>query len=160
MVVILMGVTGSGKTTIGSLLAEQLKWRFDDADGFHSPANVEKMRQGIPLTDADRVPWLEALREHISGCITTGENAVLACSALKETYRDYLVIDEAVKLVHLKGNFKLIEQRLQNRRGHYMNPNLLQSQFETLEEPEEALTVDIARSPDQIVASIRSKLGV
>src|SRR5919206_643957 len=102
MVVVLMGVAGSGKTTIGRLLADDLGWKFYDADDFHPPANVEKMARGVPLEDADRLPWLEALRDLIRGCLERGEGAVLACSALKESYREYLLVDERVKLVYLK----------------------------------------------------------
>ena len=160
MIIVLMGVTGSGKTTVGEVLAAQLGWRFCDADDLHPSQNVEKMRRGIPLTDADRVPWLEALREFVRGCLTHGESAVLACSALKDRYREYLLIDEAVKLVYLRGEFHLIEERLSKRRGHYMNPKLLQSQFDTLEEPKDGITVDVAPSPETVVRTIRNELGL
>src|SRR5213593_4126543 len=135
MVVVLMGVTGSGKTTVGKLLSRELDWKYYDADDFHPSANVEKMRSGIPLEDADRKPWLETLRDLIRDCLDRGENAVLACSALKEDYRRLLLIDERVKLIYLKGNFELIQERLSQRRGHYMEPGLLKSQFASLEEP-------------------------
>ena len=160
MIIVLMGVTGSGKTTVGEVLAAQLGWQFCDADDLHPSQNVEKMRRGIPLTDADRIPWLEALSDFVRECLNREESAVIACSALKADYRKYLLIDEAVELVHLKGDFRLIEERLGNRRGHYMNPKLLQSQFETLEEPQEGITVDITPSPETIAQTIKIKLGL
>ena len=158
-VVVLMGVTGSGKTTIGRLLSKELGWKYYDADDFHPPANVEKMRSGIPLNDDDRKPWLETLRDLISQCLERGENAVLACSALKESYREFLVLNERVRLIYLKGNRALIKERLDARRGHYMNPALLDSQFETLEEPKLGYILDISLSPDEIVKNIRSYLN-
>lgn len=160
MVVVLMGVAGSGKTTIGRLLAEQLHWKFYDADDFHPPANVEKMSHNIPLNDEDRLPWLEKLRDLIAGCLARGENAALACSALKESYRDILLIDDRVKLFYLKGDYKLIEERLKHRAGHYMKPQMLESQFEDLEEPKCAVALDISAPPDEIVREIRSRLNV
>lgn len=160
MVIILMGVTGSGKTTVGLLLAQQLNWRYYDADDFHSRANVEKMRDGIPLSDQDRLPWLEALRELVTDCLERAENAVLGCSALKESYREYLLVDERVRLVYLKGDYETIQRRLSKRRGHYMSPALLESQFDTLEEPEGDLQVDIFLTPEQIVESIRGDLRI
>lgn len=160
MIIVLMGVTGSGKTTVGQELAAQLGWQFCDADHLHPSQNVEKMRQGIPLTDADRVPWLEALSDFVRESLGRNESAVIACSALKIRYRQYLLTDKAVKLVYLKGEFDLIEKRLGERRGHYMNPKLLQSQFDALEEPEDGVTIDIAPSPEEIVRTIRSELGL
>lgn len=160
MVIILMGVTGSGKTTIGRLLSQQLGWKYFDADDFHSAANVAKMRGGIPLNDEDRRPWLESLRELIGQHLEHGENIVLGCSALKENYRDHLVLNEQVRLVYLKGDYELIRQRLSKRHGHYMNPKLLDSQFETLEEPTNALCVDISSTPAEIVKMIRQGLSL
>jgi gluconokinase len=161
MIVILMGVSGSGKTTIAERLAQALGWPFYEGDQFHPPANIAKMQQGIPLTDEDRWPWLQALRTRIETCIQQGVSAVLACSALKQAYREYLVIDEAeVKLVYLKGDYDLIHKRLAQRRGHFMPPELLASQFATLEEPEQGVAVDIGHSPETIVALIRQQLGV
>jgi gluconokinase len=158
MVVILMGVTASGKTTVGRLLATASGYQFYDADDFHPRANVDKMRRGIPLDDADRRPWLEALRDLVRRCLAEGRNAVLACSALKEAYRRYFLIDPRVKLVYLKVDEGLIRQRLQRRRGHFMNPSLLESQFATLEEPENALWLDASRSPEEVVGTIRRRL--
>jgi len=160
MVIVLMGVAGSGKTTIGRGLADELGWKFYDGDDFHPRANVEKMARGVPLDDEDRAPWLESLRDLIRSCLVRGEGAVLACSALKRSYREYLLIDEAVKLVYLKGDYELIEERLEGRRGHYMKPKMLDSQFAALEEPERGLTVDISLPPEKIIETIRSRFGV
>ena len=155
-----MGPAGSGKTTIGELLAGQLGCQFSDGDNFHSPANVEKMSLGIPLTDADRLPWLDSIREAISQWLAQGQNVVLACSALKRTYRERLQISPDVKLVYLKGSYDLLRQRLHARKGHYAGEQILTSQFADLEEPTEALVVDVAPSPQHIVAEIRAKLGL
>jgi len=161
MIIILMGVSGSGKTTIGERLAQTLGWPFYDGDQFHPPANIAKMQQGMPLADADRWPWLQALRTHIETCICQGVSAVLACSALKQGYPEYLVIDETeVKLVYLKGDYDLIHERLAHRRGHFMPPELLASQFAALEEPEQGVVVDIVHPPETIVALIREQLRV
>src|SRR6266576_1122012 len=163
MVVIIFGVSGAGKTTIGQLLAQELGWRFYEADDFHSSANVEKMRRGVPLTDQDRWPWLESLRELIKRCVATGEDAVLACSALKEAYRRYLQVNTEVKLVFLRGEYALIAEQLRRRRGHFMNPELLQSQFADLEEPqpnEDVLTIDLGQSPQELVEEIKVKLNL
>jgi gluconokinase len=130
-----MGVTASGKSTVGKLLAQQLGWSFFEGDDFHSPENIGKLRCGEPLNDEDRKPWLEAIREVIRGAIARGENAVIACSALKASYRKMLQIDEQVSFVYLKASIALIQERLKNRVGHFMNPHLVQSQFDTLEEP-------------------------
>lgn len=160
MVVILSGVTGSGKTTIGRRLAHELGWAFYDADAFHSEASVEKMRRGIPLEDEDRLPWLDGLRALIQAAIARGENAVLACSALKAAYRRRLRVNDDVRLVHLDGDYALIAGRLARRGEHFMNPSLLQSQFDTLERPTpaEALIVDAGLPPDEIVPAIRRDL--
>ena len=155
-----MGVTGSGKTTVGRLLARKLGWKYFDADDFHPAGNLDKMRSGIALDDNDRQPWLEGLRDLIRDSLKSGENAVLACSALKEKYRRLLLIDERVKLVFLKGDFQLIQKRLRKRRGHYMNPALLESQFATLEEPNESIEIDISSDTAEIVRIIRRRLGV
>jgi gluconokinase len=160
MVVVLMGVSGSGKTTIGRELSATLGWKFYDGDDFHPRANVEKMSRGIPLDDDDRRSWLEALRELILSCLQREESAVLACSALKESYRDYLLVDQRVKLVYLKGDYALIRERIRQRPGHYMKPELLDSQFAALEEPEQAAHFDIASPPAVIVEAIRNRLGV
>lgn len=161
MIVVLMGVSGSGKTTIGKLLAEQLGWRFADADDYHPAANKAKMHAGIPLTDEDRRPWLDALVRLVDEAREHGDNLVLACSALKHAYQDYLRHDvDEVKYVWLKGSEDLIRKRLADRSGHFMNPALLHSQFQTLEPPEHAVEVDVAPSPEEIVREIRAKLGL
>ena len=161
MVVIIFGVSGAGKTTIGQLLAEEFGWRFYEADDFHSQANTNKMRQGVPLTDEDRWPWLESLRQLIKRCLAAGENAVLACSALKEAYRRRLRVNADVKLVFLRGDYELITNQLRQRRGHFMNPALLQSQFADLEEPlptEGAVVIELGQSPRGVVQEIKGKL--
>lgn len=163
MVIIIFGVSGAGKTTVGELLARELGWRFYEADDFHSPANIEKMRRGVPLTDEDRRPWLENLRELIKRCIAANENAVLACSALKRAYRKHLRVSAEVKLVFLCGDYELVAKQLRHRRGHFMNPGLLRSQFVDLEEPqteEGVLTIELGRTPHELVEEIKSKLHV
>jgi gluconokinase len=157
-----MGVTGSGKTTVGEVLAREVGWTFVDADDFHPAANVAKMHRGIPLNDDDRRPWLEAIRHRLEEAFHRGENVVLACSALKHAYQQYLQHEEPERIhyVYLSGSEELIRQRLAPRKGHFMDPNLLHSQFETLEPPEHAITVDIAPSPEVIAAEIRRKLGL
>lgn len=161
MIILLMGVAGSGKTTIGLQLATALGWDFRDADDFHPPLNVAKMAAGLPLDDRDRLPWLEAIRAHIDACLARGESAVVTCSALKESYRQLLIGNPAqVKLVHLSGDPDVIFARLRQRQGHFMKPAMLQSQLATLEPPADAFTVDIALSPAEIVARIRRALSV
>ncbi len=162
MIVILFGVAGSGKTTIGRQLARQLGWKFYDADQFHSLENREKMEHNIPLTDEDRYPWLEQIRALISACLEHAEPAVLACSALKSAYRRYLHLNNTIKFVYLKGDFPLIRERLEKREGHFAGPELLQSQMDTLEEPQkgEALVIEVSPGPGAIVQSIRRQLGI
>jgi gluconokinase len=160
MIILLMGVTASGKTTVGKQLALELGWRFLEGDDFHSPENIKKLRQGMPLNDEDRKPWLEVIRETIRATLARGENAVIACSALKETYRRMLRVSEHVIFVYLKATIPLIQERLRRRVGHFMNPNLIQSQFDTLEEPEDALQIDAGLTPAEIVRIIRNKLSV
>lgn len=160
MIILLMGVTASGKSTVGKRLALELGWRFLEGDDFHSPENIEKLRQGEPLNDEDRKPWLEAIRGAIRTAIERGENVVVACSALKEPYRRMLQVGEQVIFVYLKATIPLIQERLKRRVGHFMNPNLIQSQFDTLEEPEEALQIDAGLTPAEIVQVIRNRLSV
>jgi len=155
-----MGVTGSGKSTVGKLLAQQLGWKFFEGDDFHSPANIEKMRRGMPLNDDDRRHWLEAIRESIRKMVERSENAVIACSALKHSYRQMLRITGEVVFVYLKANIDIVRERLKNRTGHFMNPNLIQSQFDTLEESEQALRVDASLPPGEIVRRIRTQLRI
>ncbi len=155
MVIILFGVAGSGKTLIGRLLATKLGWAFYDADDFHLPAHIEQMRQGIPLTDRDRQPWLDRLSQLIQEHLHKNQSMVLACSGLKEVYRQQLKQSDAVKLVYLKGDPALIADRLQQRQGHFMNPALLQSQFDALEQPPpDTLIVDVSLPPEAIVQEI------
>jgi gluconokinase len=160
MVIVLMGVSGSGKTTIGKILADRLGWTFIEGDDYHPVANVAKMHAGIPLTDADRAPWLAALRDRMDAALAKGENVVLACSALKHAYQYYLAQHdpEHVKYVYLHASEELLRQRLASRTGHFMNPNLLQSQFETLEPPEHALQVEVSGTPEAIAEEICEKL--
>ena len=161
MVIVLMGVAGSGKTTVGRALAAQLGWPFRDADEFHPPANVDKMSHGVPLTDSDRRPWLAAIRAYIDATLARGDSAVVTCSALKERYRRIIVRDPAqVKLVHLAGDVAIIAERLQARKGHFMKSEMLSSQFADLEPPRDALTVDIAQPPEVMVAQIRKALAL
>lgn len=160
MIVIVMGVAGVGKTTVGTLLAKQLGWKFADADAYHSPGNVKKMASGIPLTDADRQPWLGLLREAIQSWITNRQDVVLACSALKESYREYLSVDPAVRFVFLNGPRPLIEERIRQRTGHYMHRELLESQFETLEQPAGIPKIDVSAAPPEIVREIRRALSI
>jgi gluconokinase len=160
MIVIVMGVVGSGKTTIGTLLAAELGWQFADADDFHPPSNVERIRHGIPLSDADRQPWLERLRREITHWIGADGNTVLACSALKHAYRQELAVGPQVRFVYLKGSAGLIADRLRMRHGHFADEKILASQFGDLEEPVEAVAVEISGTPGQIVAEIRQRLGL
>ena len=161
MVIVLMGVSGSGKTTVGQLLARALGGEFAEGDAFHPPANVEKMRRGIPLDDPDRRPWLETLARAIADWLAAGRTVVLACSALKRSYREILRGGRReVHFVYLKGDADLIRARLAGRRGHYMPASLLDSQLAALEEPKSALTIGIEGRPEEIVAQILSALEV
>jgi gluconokinase len=157
-----MGVSGSGKTTIGQMLAARLGWRFYDADDFHPPANIEKMRQDIPLTEQDRVPWLAALHSLIDTLVLHNESGVVACSALTRFDRQHILRGERdVHIVYLHGSYELIQQRLEARHGHFFKPTLLASQFQTLEEPSgDVLRVDVDQTPDAIVEEIISGLSL
>jgi len=162
VIVVLMGVSGSGKSTVGKLLARDLGWTFVEADDFHPAANIEKMRQGIPLNDEDRRPWLDRIRQRLVEAGQRGEKVVLACSALKHAYQDYLAhyAPEVIRFVYLAGSEELIRQRLAQRTGHFMNAALLHSQFETLEPPDDAVRVEITAPPAAIAAAVRGKLGL
>jgi gluconokinase len=160
MVIVVMGVSGSGKSTVGAQLALQLGWGFADADDYHAAASVEKMRNGVPLADADRAPWLKALRSLILGWIEAGKSVVLACSALKQTYRDQLRGREDVRFVYLKVRRDVLSQRLLERHDHYMKESMLDSQLKALEEPIDAIVVDANGTPENIVRSIRANLNV
>ncbi|BAI74688.1 gluconokinase (plasmid) [Azospirillum sp. B510] len=162
MIVVVMGVAGCGKTTVGQMLAARLGCGFSDADSFHPPANVEKMRAGIALGDDDRWPWLAALRRAMDGWLAEGASHVVACSALRQVYREILSPagepKGTVVFVHLTGSPELIGRRLRARQGHYMNPALLESQFATLEAPEDAIVADVGRSPAEIVEDVLHRL--
>lgn len=156
-----MGVSGVGKTTVGQRLARELGWRFMDADDLHPLENVDKMRAGIPLEDEDRRPWLLAIRARLLHLQAEGTDAVLACSALKQAYRDVLLDGTGdVRVVDLEAPPETIRQRLQQREGHFMHPALLDSQLRTREPPDTGVVVDASRSPAEIVASIRAALDV
>jgi gluconokinase len=161
-IVVVMGVSGSGKTTIAEGLAAAEGWSVLEGDAFHPPANVAKMKAGIPLTDDDRWPWLHAIAAAIDADRARGENAVVACSALRRAYRDVLIGDRRdVRLVYLAGSQALIEQRMRARTGHFMPASLLDSQFRTLEEPgadENPITVSIDGAPDDVVRTIVERL--
>ena len=153
--VIVMGVSGCGKSSVGESLARLLGWDFFDADDFHSPANVAKMAKGTPLDDSDRTPWLASLHELISSSLKADSPGVLACSALKERYRQQLMNgNDGVQVVYLRGTYDLIWSRIEKRKDHYMKPHMLQSQFEALEEPTYAFVVDISESVDEIVDGV------
>lgn len=158
--VIIMGVSGSGKTTVGQALAERLSCPFYDADDFHPPENVAKMARGLPLTDADRDPWLARLTVLVQNHVARGEGLALACSALKQSYRQRLQVSPLVRFVFLQGDFDLIWERMRNRDDHYMKPDMLRSQFEALEppSPDEAIIVSIDQDVDKIVEMIARNL--
>ena len=158
MTVLLMGVSGSGKSTVGPALAAELNWPFLDADILHPQANVTKMASGIPLTDADRWPWFDRIVAEMRRYAAAGKNVVIACSALKQAYRDRLAGGGSVRVVYLKGDAETIAPRLAGRRGHFMPPSLLASQFATLEEPDNAIVVDITQPVAAQVAAIRRAL--
>ena len=160
MIVIVMGVVGAGKTTVGKLLASELGWQFADADDFHPTSNVEKISHGIALTDEDREPWLDRLRSAILKWISDGQSTVLACSALKRSYRARLQAAPGVRFVFLKGSAALIAQRLRERHGHFAGEAILASQLADLQQPEDAVTVDISGAPQQIVDQIRKALSL
>ncbi len=161
MVVIIWGVAGVGKTTIGELLAQELGWKFYDADDFHPQVNIDKMERGEPLTDEDRQPWLQSLRKAITRSLAANKSAVLACSALKQKYRELLRVNADVKFVFLHGSRTRIADQLKQRRGHFIDPALLDSQFADLEEPapsENVLTVELRDNPDELVEKIKTSL--
>jgi carbohydrate kinase (thermoresistant glucokinase family) len=162
--IIVMGVSGVGKTTIAKRLAKDLGWTFRDGDAFHPQANIDKMSRGEPLTDDDRGPWLEAIADWLGDCRKKGVNAIVTCSALKRRYRQILVKQRAdVRIVHLHGTRELIGTRLQHRKGHFMPPSLLDSQFATLEMPdrsERVVTIDVAMPPSRCVERIIQVLGL
>ena len=152
MVIILFGVAGSGKTTVGKLLAQRLEWSFYDGDDFHPKENIQKIKKGVPLTDQDRMPWLLSIREFID---ERDEDMVFACSALKKSYRDILRGSSGeIEFIYLKGTKEVILQRLEDREGHFAGPDILDSQFRDLEEPEHAVTEEVTKNPEAIVSDI------
>ena len=160
-VIVLTGVSGSGKTTVGRLLSARLGWPFYDGDDFQPKGNLDKMAQGMPLNDRDRRPWLLAIHNLLAGLSAKGGHAVVACSALKQDYRDLLLNGlDGIRLVYLKGEYAILEERLKHRQGHFFKAGMLGSQFEILEEPEDALTVHVDTTPDSIVARIRKELAI
>ena len=157
--IIVMGVAGCGKTTVGKSLAKHPGWDFYDADDFHPPENIAKMTTGMLINDADRSPWIASLHILISSSLIQNRPSVLACSALKESYHQQMLADnDGAQIVFLKGNYDLIWSRVSMRKDHYMKPQMLESQFETLEEPTGALTVDISKSVSDIVEEILIRL--
>ena len=162
IILIVMGVSGSGKTTVAALLAGRLNWKFQEGDALHSQANVDKMHRGVPLTDADRLPWLDSIAALIDRWNAEGVSGIITCSALKRAYRERIRAGRPdVELIYLRGERALVSARITRRMGHFMPAGLLASQFETLEEPgqdEPVITVDIGGSPDQIVEAILTAL--
>lgn len=161
MIVLLMGASGAGKTAVGERLANRLGWAFLDADDLHPPENLRKMKAGVPLTDDDRLPWLRKVREAMGAQARSGGSALVACSALKRCYRTLLLkgLDD-VRLVYLRASRSVLEHRLRERHGHFFDPELLDSQLETLEEPAEALVVDADEDVENVVESIAAALGL
>ena len=156
MFYVIMGVSGTGKSTIGKLLSHRTGWQFIDADDYHPAANLEKMHRGVALSDRDRLPWLQELNQLIAQTLEQKQTGILACSALKSQYRQILQENNGsqVRFIYLAGDYDCIQTRIKERQGHFMNPELLRSQFETLEEPEDALAIDVCLTPEQIVATI------
>jgi gluconokinase len=160
MVILVMGTTGAGKTTVGILLANRLHWTFLDADDFHPQANIEKMKHGVPLTDADRAPWLANIHAELLRCVQAGENAVLACSALKQSYRDTLSAGLDFRIVYLRGTYEEMRKHILARHGHFAGEAILAGQFADLEEPRDALTLDVALSPEVLISQAIIGLGL
>ena len=156
---VIMGVSGSGKTTVGKALSIHLDWPFYDGDAFHPARNIEKMSKGIPLTDEDRQPWLERLNKLMKEHLDKNTSLIVACSALKKSYREILKKDlETIQFIFLEGSFDLIMKRMEGREGHFMKAEMLQSQFDTLEKPDDAFIISIDQSVEKIVKSVLEKL--
>ena len=158
MVILVMGVTGAGKTTVGKLLAQQLGWQFLDADDFHPPANIEKMKHGIALNDADREPWLSAIHAALLDYAAKNQNAVLACSALKQKYRERLAAGLDMRICYLKGSFEEISSHIEHRTGHFAGEAILAGQFADLEEPDDALVLNTSAAPEENISEALTKL--
>jgi gluconokinase len=160
MVILVMGVTGAGKTTVGKLLAQRLGWQFLDADDFHPPANIEKMKHGIALNDADREPWLAAIHAALLDYAAKNQNAVLACSALKQKYRERLAAGLDMRICYLKGSFEEISSHIEHRTGHFASEAILAGQFTDLEEPDDAVVLDATAPPEENVSEALTKLHI
>jgi gluconokinase len=161
MIVVIMGVSGCGKSTVGKMLACRLGWRYFEGDEFHPAGNIEKMSKGVALTDNDRLPWLASIKKTIDRCVEQSANAVIACSALRQHYRCMLAENVPdMRLVYLKGSPETIRRRLNSREAHYMKAGLLESQFDSLEEPDDAIVVDVRQSPQDIVTHIEKDAGL
>jgi len=160
MIVVVMGVTGVGKTTVGKAVAAKMGAAFEDADRYHSAANIEKMSHGIPLTDADRTPWLESLHAMLARYHAGGLSVVLACSALRDSYRELLGKDLPVAWVYLKASPEAIRERIEHRHGHFAKEDLLKSQFDTLEEPKDAIVINADLPEEAVVAEVVGRLGL
>jgi gluconokinase len=160
MVILVMGVTGAGKTTVGKLLAQRLGWQFLDADDFHTPANIEKMKHGIALNDADREPWLAAIHAALLDYAAKNQNAVLACSALKQKYRERLAAGLDMRICYLKGSFEEISSHIEHRIGHFAGEAILAGQFTDLEEPDDAVVLDATAPPEENVSEALTKLHI
>jgi len=158
MVILVMGVTGAGKTTVGGLLAKQLGWPFLDADDFHRPENIGKMKHGIPLTDADREPWLAAIHQALVDYAAKNQDVVLACSALKQKYRQKLAAGLDLRICYLKGSFEEISSHIEHRIGHFAGEAILAGQFADLEEPDDAVGLDATARPEENVSEALTKL--
>jgi len=160
VILLVMGVTGAGKTTVGKILARQMRWTFLDADSFHPPANVEKMRHGIPLTDQDRDPWLAAIHARLVNYAANNQNAVLACSALKQSYRERLAVGVDLRVCYLKGTHSEMRKHLAARQGHFAGEAILVAQFADLEEPLDAVVLEVNRSPEALAHEALRKLNL
>jgi|SRR5215469_671280 len=160
MFILVMGTTGAGKTTVGKLLAARLAWTFLDADDFHPAVNIEKMKHGIALTDADRIPWLENIHVKLVQLSAAGRQVVLACSALKQIYREHLSAGLDMRIIYLRGSYDVMHQHILNRRGHFAGEAILAGQFADLEEPQNALVLDVQRTPGELVSDAIAQLGL
>jgi gluconokinase len=158
MIFIVMGVSGSGKSTVGKAVSKKFGWRFYEGDEYHPVENVEKMKNGFPLNDDDRLPWLISLRNIIEQAIEKKENIVISCSALKEAYRKILKVNDEVRFIYLKGSYDLIRKRMEARENHFFKPDMLKSQFDTMEEPDDAVVIDISGSTQKIIDDAIAKI--
>lgn len=154
-----MGVSGSGKTTVGKAVSNKFGWKYYEGDEYHPAENVEKMKNWIPLNDEDRLPWLLSLRKVIEEAISKRENIVISCSALKEAYRKILKVSEEVKFIYLKGSYDLIRKRMEERIPHFFKPEMLKSQFDVLKEPQQAIEIDISKSSESIIGDLIDKIN-